>query len=279
MKAKNLSEDSRLCAVAQDRDEREQEDRRGRAVGHHRRGAVQMNAKRLRIGFIPLCDATALIVAVDKGFAAAEGLDVELVREVSWSNVRDKLNIGLFDAAHLIAPVAIASSLGLGHIKVPIVGAVRSRRERQCHHRIAGTLCGACRNGRRQHRRSDGVRPRARPRGGEPQGEGAGPAHLRHDVPVLDAQLSSAVLDGGRRRRSGRRRAPGRAAAALHGRKPANKHVDGFCVGAPWNSVAVDLGIGYILHFVSEILSASRGEGARGARKLGRPKIPTCCGG
>ena len=34
----------------------------------------------------------------------------------------------------------------------------------------------------------------------------------------------------------------------------ANRHVDGFCVGAPWNSVAVDLGIGLILHFVSEIL-------------------------
>src|SRR5260221_4790819 len=76
---------------------------------------------RLRIGFIPLCDATALIVAVDKGFAAAEGLDVELVSEVSWPNVRDKLNIGLFDAAHLLAPIAIASSLGLGHVKVPIV--------------------------------------------------------------------------------------------------------------------------------------------------------------
>jgi NitT/TauT family transport system ATP-binding protein len=41
----------------------------------------------------------------------------------------------------------------------------------------------------------------------------------------------------------------------------ANKHVDGFCVGAPWNSVAVDLGIGYMLHFVSEIL-------ARGAEKV-----------
>jgi hypothetical protein len=79
-----------------------------------------MSNERLRIGFIPLCDATALIVAVDKGFAAAEGLDIELVREVSWSNIRDKLNIGLFDAAHLIAPVAIASSLGIGHVKVPI---------------------------------------------------------------------------------------------------------------------------------------------------------------
>jgi two-component system, oxyanion-binding sensor len=75
----------------------------------------------LHIGFIPLIDAAALIVAVDKGFAKAEGLDVTLAREVSWSNVRDKLNIGLFDAAHLLAPVAIASSLGVGHVKVPIV--------------------------------------------------------------------------------------------------------------------------------------------------------------
>ncbi len=68
----------------------------------------------LRIGFIPLVDATALLVAVDKGFTAQEGLDVDLVREVSWSNVRDRLNIGQFDAAHLLAPVAVASSLGLG---------------------------------------------------------------------------------------------------------------------------------------------------------------------
>src|ERR1700744_5015580 len=75
----------------------------------------------LQVGFIPLIDAAALIVAVEKGFTGAEGLDVTLVREVSWSNVRDKLNIGLFDAAHLLAPVPIASSLGLGHIKVPIV--------------------------------------------------------------------------------------------------------------------------------------------------------------
>src|SRR3954451_157988 len=75
----------------------------------------------LHIGFIPLIDAAALIVAVDKGFTRTEGLDVTLTPEVSWSNVRDKLNLGLFDAAHLLAPIAIASSLGLGHVKVPIV--------------------------------------------------------------------------------------------------------------------------------------------------------------
>ncbi|MDP1867273.1 MAG: ABC transporter substrate-binding protein, partial [Bradyrhizobium sp.] len=74
----------------------------------------------LRIGFIPLVDAAALIVAVAKGFCAAEGHDVTLGREVSWPNVRDKLHIGLFDAAQLLAPVAIATSHGRGHVKVPI---------------------------------------------------------------------------------------------------------------------------------------------------------------
>jgi two-component system, oxyanion-binding sensor len=72
----------------------------------------------LRIGYIPLVNAAALIVAADAGFAQAEGQDIELVREVSWSNVRDKLNIGLFDAAHLLSPVAIASSRGVGHVRV-----------------------------------------------------------------------------------------------------------------------------------------------------------------
>jgi NitT/TauT family transport system ATP-binding protein len=32
-------------------------------------------------------------------------------------------------------------------------------------------------------------------------------------------------------------------------------HVDGFCVGAPWNSVAVDSGVGRILHFGCEIMA------------------------
>jgi ABC-type nitrate/sulfonate/bicarbonate transport system substrate-binding protein len=80
-----------------------------------------MSVTRLRIGYIPLVDAAILIVAADYGFASAEDLELELVREVSWSNVRDKLNIGLFDAAHLLSPMAIASGLDIGHVRVPIV--------------------------------------------------------------------------------------------------------------------------------------------------------------
>ena len=77
--------------------------------------------KRLRIGYVPLSDAAVLIAAATRGFAEAEGLSIEVVREVSWANIRDKLILGHFDAAHMLAPFAIATSLGLGHLRVPLI--------------------------------------------------------------------------------------------------------------------------------------------------------------
>jgi two-component system, oxyanion-binding sensor len=75
----------------------------------------------VRAGFIPLTDAAVLIAAADRGFAEQEGIALELVRDVSWANVRDRLLLGDFQAAHVLAPVAIAASLGLGYPPVPIV--------------------------------------------------------------------------------------------------------------------------------------------------------------
>ncbi|WP_439572298.1 CmpA/NrtA family ABC transporter substrate-binding protein [Phreatobacter sp.] len=76
--------------------------------------------KRVTVGFIPLTDAAPIIAARACGFAAEAGLDLDLVREVSWANIRDKLSVGLFDAAHMLAPLALAGSLGIGHVRVPI---------------------------------------------------------------------------------------------------------------------------------------------------------------
>ena len=61
-------------------------------------------------GFIPLLDAAMLIVAREKGFAADQAIDLELVRETSWASIRDRVVIGHFDAAHMLAPMAIAGS-------------------------------------------------------------------------------------------------------------------------------------------------------------------------
>jgi two-component system, oxyanion-binding sensor len=208
----------------------------------------------LRIGFIPLVDAAALIVAVDKGFAAAEGLDITLVREVSWSNVRDKLNIGLFDAAHLLAPVAIASSLGLGHVKVPIVASFNLGLNGNAitvspalHAAIMAEIDGDPFDPMVTALALSRVVAARRKSGAEPLIFGMTFPFSTHNYQLRfwmaaggvdpDEDVHMVVLP------------PPYMVDSL-----ASGQVDAFCVGAPWNSVAVDLGVGHILHFVSDIL-------------------------
>jgi NitT/TauT family transport system ATP-binding protein len=76
---------------------------------------------KLILGFIPLLDCASLVVAAERGFAAAEDLELALVRETSWANIRDRVVIGHFDAAHMLGPMAVASTLGIGHVKVPVI--------------------------------------------------------------------------------------------------------------------------------------------------------------
>ncbi|UGY03040.1 CmpA/NrtA family ABC transporter substrate-binding protein [Bradyrhizobium quebecense] len=208
----------------------------------------------LHIGFIPLVDAAALIVAVDKGFAATEGLDVTLVREVSWSNVRDKLNIGLFDAAHLLAPVAIASSLGLGHVKVPIAAPFNLGLNGNAitvspalHAALMEEIDGDRFDPMATSRALARVVAKRRKSGAEPLTFGMTFPFSTHNYQLRfwmaaggvdpDEDVQLVVLP------------PPYMVDSL-----ANGHVDAFCVGAPWNSIAVDLGVGHILHFVSDIL-------------------------
>jgi len=75
----------------------------------------------LRLGFIPLMDAAIPIVAARKGFAASRGIDLQLMRDTSWANIRDRLAIGHLDAAHLLAPMPVAAALGLAPIKTPLI--------------------------------------------------------------------------------------------------------------------------------------------------------------
>jgi NitT/TauT family transport system ATP-binding protein len=78
----------------------------------------------LTAGFLPLLDSVLLILAQEKGFAEAEGLDLHLVRETSWANIRDRAAIGHFDVAQMLAPMPLAASLGLTPIATPIIAPV-----------------------------------------------------------------------------------------------------------------------------------------------------------
>jgi two-component system, oxyanion-binding sensor len=208
----------------------------------------------LQIGFIPLIDAAGLIVAVEKGFVRAEGLDAQLVREVSWSNVRDKLNIGLFDAAHSLAPVPIASSLGLGHIKVPIVAPLTLSLNGN-----AITVSPALYAAILHELDDDPLDPMATARalarvaaarhrnGSEPLTFGMTFPFSSHNY-LLRFWMAAGLVDPDEDVRLVVLPPPFMVDSMASGQ------IDGFCVGAPWNSIAVDRGVGRVLHFSSDIV-------------------------
>lgn len=68
----------------------------------------------VRAGFIPLLDMAVLVAAEEQGFARREGIRLQLVKDVSWSNIRDRLAFRQFDVAHMLSPMPVASQLGLG---------------------------------------------------------------------------------------------------------------------------------------------------------------------
>jgi nitrate/nitrite transport system substrate-binding protein len=73
----------------------------------------------LRIGFIPITCATPIIMAEPMNFYENNGLNVTVEKYGGWADIRDAFIAGEIDAAHLLSPMPIALSLGLGHQEIP----------------------------------------------------------------------------------------------------------------------------------------------------------------
>ncbi|MBU6266835.1 MAG: ABC transporter substrate-binding protein [Sphingomonadales bacterium] len=201
-------------------------------------------ATELAIGFLPLVDACLPILAREHGFAEEEGLSLRMVRDVSWATVLDRLLYGHSDAAHLIAPLAIATTLGRGRpaqpLSVPFVLGLNGN---------AVTLrCDL----------ADRVSPA--PGLGDPAAVGAALAAvarervLRFGVVhrysshnyMLRYWLAGCGVDPARFETVAV--PPPFCADALE-----SGEVDGICVGEPWNSVAVERGAGRIVLATAQI--------------------------
>ena len=200
---------------------------------------------RLRLGFMPLVDCAPLVVARDLGFAAAEGLTLELVRETSWANIRDRVVLGHFDAAHMLAPMPIAARLGLGHVQAPIAAPFvldqggNSIAVTTALWREGGEWGGfgdPIASGRTLARV---VAERARAGREQLTFASVHPFSCHHHQ--LRHWMAAAGVDPDRDLRLTVVPPPYMVAAMEAG------EVDGVCVGAPWTSRAVDAGIGHIV--------------------------------
>lgn len=73
--------------------------------------APEKNA--IDVGFMALTDCASLVVAATQGFAQPYGLTLNLKRQSSWANLRDKLVSGELDAAHSLYGLIYAVQLGI----------------------------------------------------------------------------------------------------------------------------------------------------------------------
>lgn len=68
----------------------------------------------LDLGFMALSDAASLIVAATQGFAQPYGLTLNLHRQSSWAQLRDRLLNRELDAAHCLYGLVYGVQLGIG---------------------------------------------------------------------------------------------------------------------------------------------------------------------
>ena len=73
----------------------------------------------LKVGFIPITCATPIIMADPMGFYKKQGLNVEVVKTAGWAVIRDKTLNKEYDAAHMLSPMPLAISLGVGATPTP----------------------------------------------------------------------------------------------------------------------------------------------------------------
>ncbi|MGB3797898.1 MAG: ABC transporter substrate-binding protein [Alteraurantiacibacter sp.] len=209
-----------------------------------------MGTENLTIGFLPLVDACLPILAHEHGFAEEEGLSLSFVKDVSWATVLDRLLYGHTDAAHMLAPLAIATTLGRGRpaqsLSAPFVlglngNAVTLSRPLAEIVATPGQLSDPARLGA-----SLALEARAAIEAGKRLRFGVVHRYSSHNYklrywlaasglrPDEDVEIVTV--------------APPFVADALR-----NGEIDGACVGEPWNSVCVERDVGVIVLATAQI--------------------------
>ncbi len=187
----------------------------------------------IRLGFVPLNDCAPVAVAQELGIFGDYGLNVRLSRQPGWATVRDMLFYRELDAAQSIAGLAFSLSLGLGRVRrevgVPLILSAHGNAI-TLSHELSPELIGS----------GEGLRAfiTHRWRKERPPTLAAAHRHSSHHI-LLVNWLRRHGLEPGRDLELVFLPPP------LMPRNLASGHIDGFCVGEPWNSTSILAGDGW----------------------------------
>jgi nitrate/nitrite transport system substrate-binding protein len=79
-----------------------------------------VEVREVKVRFIPILCAAPLVYATRRGIFEQNGLSVQLQACPGWSGVKELLVHDRIDAAHLLAPMALSTTLGLDGKPVPL---------------------------------------------------------------------------------------------------------------------------------------------------------------
>lgn len=68
----------------------------------------------VKLGFIALTDCAPLVMAKELGYFDQRGLDVQLIKQASWPATRDNLQTGQIDGAHCLFSMPLSVAAGIG---------------------------------------------------------------------------------------------------------------------------------------------------------------------
>ncbi|MFN3514493.1 MAG: CmpA/NrtA family ABC transporter substrate-binding protein [Phenylobacterium sp.] len=214
---------------------------------------MSLERTNLRLGFIALNDCAPLAVAKEKGIFEAEGLSVELSREASWANIRDKVAMGALDGAHMLGPMPLAVGLGVCGEPTRMIAPLSLNLNGSAitvSRRLADAMRAIDPGGMAQRPRSARALAQVI---AERKAAGEAPLIFAVVFPfsVHNYELRYWLAEAGIDPDADLRivvTPPARMAARL-----AAGDIDGFCVGAPWNALAVAEGQGEILAYAAEL--------------------------
>ncbi len=197
--------------------------------------AIHRHCEQIEMGYVPLVDCAPLVVAEARGFFQKRGLQVRLRREAGWATIRDKVIYGELDAAPALAGMVLTATLGVGgRPAIPCLTAL-----------ILSLNGNAITLSKRlyDHGVTDGpsLRHHLQKRSDrQPVTLGtvfAGGAHTW----LLHRWLTDHGIDPRQDVRIAVVPPPQMANSLRAG------HIDGYCAGEPWNSLAVESGVGVVV--------------------------------
>ena len=185
----------------------------------------------LNCGYVPLVDSAPLIIARELHFDTDEGIRLNLLKQPSWSALRDLLALGHLEVAHILSPLPIAMSLGLGGLPSKVDALMVMS--------VNGNVIGLSKQLSEAAGLSDvaGFKSPVAVRDALLKVSGD---TLRFGVPFpysMHSELVSYWLRDTGVSLDLRTVPPSLMAEAIEA-----KEIDAFCVGEPWGSVAVDFG-------------------------------------